>query len=185
MAAVSRVISTQLVHRGEQVEGAVRQGVALVALGGGAVQDKAAGYDFAAGLCLDDPGSAGRIMSAGVGGAAKQAVHHAQLYQHGAKVVGFGSGRAAFVLGHLAFAQLGHGLHHFLEAWIGGGVDKLHPGKVHAVLPARAHILSRLPSRTAVERPGVQRRRQLDGRPPLGEHDAPLLPFSISIIFRT
>ena len=69
-------------------------------------------------------------VGGGVGGAAQQGVGLAELDEHGAEVVALLQQVAALLLGHLALAQLHHGLHHVLHVVVGQGIDD--GGLVHA-----------------------------------------------------
>ncbi len=85
-----------------------------------------------AGAGLDKLQGGAHSIGGGVGGAAQKRVGVTQLYQHGAKVVAFGKGFAAVLLGHFALAQLYHFGNHFIHLFVGSGVENFHALDVEA-----------------------------------------------------
>ena len=115
----------QLVLVGVDVDGAVAHGQTNIAAHELMYQNKARAYDLVAGLGFDQLQSGANGVSGGVGCAAQQAVSLAHLYQHGAEVVALQQRLLALLSSHLALAQLYHGVHHFVHALVGFGVQDL------------------------------------------------------------
>ena len=104
------------------VDGAVAHGQLLFP----ADHDEAGGNQVGAGLGLHQLQGGTDGIGGGVGGAAQQAVDLALLDQHGAEVVALHQRGPALVGAHFALAQGNHGFHHFVHAFIGGGVQNFY-----------------------------------------------------------
>ena len=120
------------------VDGAVAHGDPLQTLFAPvAVQDEAGADQVGALLGLDQLEGGADGVRSGVGGAAQQAVGLAHFDQHGAKVIGLLQQVAALLGGHLALAQLDHGVDHLVKALVGIGVDNLSAGNIKAACRSR------------------------------------------------